>query len=129
MRGKRSMRWSAAVACALVASSAFVGPAQGAWSAQYAVTVAPVGNLSALGLWAAPSGRVAVTWTTTGVGPPTMWVREYVPSDGWYPAVEVGRNTYVIPVVHAAAFGAGNVLYLAHDSADALPSMRVSAYT
>jgi hypothetical protein len=116
------------IACALVAASAFGGPAQGAWSAQYAVALAPVGNISAVGIWAGQSGRVAVTWTTTGVGPPTMWVREYVPSDGWYGAVEVGRSTFVIPVVHAAAFGAGNVLYLAHDSADAVPSMRVSQY-
>jgi hypothetical protein len=125
---RRGLRISAAVVCVVVAASAFVGPAEGGWSAQYAVTVAPVGNMSGVGLWAGQSGRVAVTWTMTGVGPPTMWLREYVPSDGWYAAVEVGRNTFVIPVVHAAAFGAGNVLYLAHDSADELPSMRVSQY-
>ena len=113
---------------AMVAATACVPPAQAAWSGEYVVAWGAVGNATGLGVWAGPDGRVAVTWTLAGQGPPSIWVREYVPTDGWHNAEKIRESTNVVPRVWAGAFGKGGTLWLAFDGPDGLATLQGGSY-
>lgn len=112
----------------MVAVTAPPPAAAGSWSGEFTVEESVGANFTDARVWASSSGRVAVTWSSLGGGAAATWVRVYDPAGGWHAAARIGTNLYSVPRVLAAAFAAHGTLWIAYDSDEPNPSVRLSLY-